>query len=148
MIRKATRADWPRISEIRLAVQENRLSNPASIASVGIASIGPVTAWLFDNSTFWVWEEDGAIQGFSAADPRDGTIFALFVHPSYERRGIGRALLPLACEVLRASGHAAAILTTEAATRAERFYRMGGWIEIGRKDDGQIVFQKCLLKSK
>ncbi len=148
MIRKATRADWPRISEIRLAVQENRLSNPVSIASVGIASIGPVTAWLFDNSTFWVWEEDGAIQGFSAADPRDGTIFALFVHPSYERRGIGRALLPLACEVLRASGHAAARLTTEAATRAERFYRMGGWIEIGRKDNGQIVFQKSLLKSK
>ena len=63
MIRKATRADWPRISEIRLAVQENRLSNPASIASVGIASVGPLTDWLFDNSIFWVWEEDGAIRG-------------------------------------------------------------------------------------
>ena len=148
MIRKATRADWPRISEIRLAVQENRLSNPASIASVGIASVGPVTAWLFDNSTFWVWEEDGAIQGFSAADPRDGTIFALFVHPSYERRGIGRALLPLACEDLRASGYATAKLTTASATRAERFYRMDGWVEMGRQGDGQIVFQKRLLKSK
>jgi GNAT superfamily N-acetyltransferase len=148
VIRKATRADWPRISEIRLAVLENRLSNPASIAAVGIASVGPVTDWLFDNSTFWVWEEDGAIQGFSAGDPRDGTIFALFVHPAYERRGIGRALLPLACEVLRAGGHATAKLTTEPATRAERFYRMDGWIEIGRQDDGQIVFQKSLMKSK
>src|SRR3977135_2977219 len=107
MIRKATRADWPRISEIRLAVQENRLSNPASIASVGIASVGPVTVWLFDNSTFWVWEEDGAIQGFSAADPRDGTIFALFVHPSYEKRGSGRALLPPSCGIPNASRHAA-----------------------------------------
>lgn len=139
MIRKATRADLPRIFEIRYAVRENRLLNPVSIASVG-----PVTDWLFDNSTFWVWEEDGAIQGFSAADPRDGSIFALFVHPSYERRGIGRALLPLACEVLRANGHASAKLTTEAATRAERFYRMDGWLEIGRQDDGQIVFQKSL----
>jgi len=55
-------------------------------------------------------------------DPRDGSIFALFVHPNYERRGIGRALWPLACEILRASGHAAAMLTTEPSTRAERFY--------------------------
>ena len=148
MIRKATRAAWPRISEIRLAVQENRLSNPASIASVGIASVGPAADWLFDNSTFWVWEEDGAIQGFSAGDPRDGSIFALFVHPSYERRGIGRALLPLACEDLRASGYATAKLTTASATRAERFYRMDGWVEMGRQGDGQIVFQKRLLKSK
>ena len=140
MIRKATRADLPRISEIRFAVRENRLSNPASI--------GPVVDWLFDNSTFWVWEEDGAIQGFSAADPRDGSIFALSVHPSYERRGIGRALLPLACNVLKESGHAIATLTTEAGTGAERFYRIDGWAEVGRKEDGQIVFQKSLLGSK
>jgi GNAT superfamily N-acetyltransferase len=137
MIRKATRVDYPRISEIRFAVRENRLSNPASI--------GPVVDWLFDNSTFWVWEEDGAIQGFSAADPRDGSIFALFVHPSYERRGIGRALLTLDCSVLKESGHAIATLTTEAGTRAERFYRIDGWIEVGRKEDGQIVFQKSPL---
>jgi GNAT superfamily N-acetyltransferase len=84
MIRKATRADYSRISEIRLAVRENRLSKPDSI--------GPLVDWLFDNSTFWVWEEDGTIQGFSAGDPRDGSICALFVHPSHERRGIGRAL--------------------------------------------------------
>jgi GNAT superfamily N-acetyltransferase len=136
MIRKATRADYPRISEIRLAVRENRLSNPDAI--------GSAVDWIFDHSTFWVWEQDGAIQGFSAADPRDGTIFALFVHPSYERRGIGRALLPLACQILRDSGHATATLTTQAASRAERFYRLDGWAEIGRKGDGQVVFQKPL----
>ena len=96
MIRKATRADYPRISEIRLTVRENRLSKPDSIE--------PLVDWLFDNSTFWVWEEDGTIQGFSAGDPRDGSICALFVHPSHERRGIGRALLRLACDTLRESG--------------------------------------------
>jgi GNAT superfamily N-acetyltransferase len=136
MIRRATRADYPRISDIRFAVRENRPGNPAVIESL--------VDWLFDNSTFWVWEEDGAIQGFSAADPRDGSICALFVHPSYEGRGIGRALLPLACDTLKASGHAMAVLTTEAGTRAERFYRADGWTEIGRKDDGQIIFQKSL----
>ena len=137
MIRKATRADRQRIWEIRFAVRENRPSNPALVEKL--------TAWLFDNSTFWVWEEDGAIQAFSAADPRDGSICALFVDPLYERRGIGRALLPLACDILKTSGHATAVLTTEAGTRAERFYRTDGWAELGRQADGQIIFQKRLL---
>ena len=140
MIRKATRADHPRISEVRSAVHENRLRDSQS------ESVGLVANWLFDNSTFWVWEEDGAIQGFSAADPRDGSIFALFVDPHYEGRGIGRALLPLACEILGASGHATARLTTDPGTRAERFYRMDGWTEIGRQEDCQIIFQKALPK--
>jgi GNAT superfamily N-acetyltransferase len=140
MIRKATRADYPRISEVRSAVHENRLRDSE------LESVRLVASWVFDNSTFWVWEEDGAIQGFSAADPRDGSIFGLFVHPLYEGRGIGRSLLPLACEILRASGHATARLTTDPGTRAERFYRMDGWAEIGRQQDGQIIFQKALPK--
>jgi GNAT superfamily N-acetyltransferase len=142
VIRKATRADAPRISEIRFAVRENRPANAAVIAV-----IAKLVDWLFDNSTIWVWDEDGAVQGFSAADPRDGSICALFVDPSYERRGIGRALLPFACNVLKESGHATAVLTTEAGTRAERFYRTDGWTEVGRKEDGQIIFQKSLLGS-
>ncbi|HEY7297905.1 MAG TPA: GNAT family N-acetyltransferase [Xanthobacteraceae bacterium] len=133
-IRKATGADRQRISEIRFAVRENRPSNPALIERL--------VDWLFANSTVWVWEEDGVIQGFSAADPRDESICALFVHPCYERRGIGRALLPLACDVLKDSGYTTAVLSTEAGTRAERFYRTDGWTEVGCKEDGQIIFQK------
>lgn len=49
---------------------------------------------------FVVWVEDNNIVGFSAADPRDGSIFALFVEEAYERRGIGRALFERACKVL------------------------------------------------
>jgi len=136
MIRKATTADRPRISDVRLAVRENVLSNPGKIEQTAL--------WIYENSAFWVWEQDGAVQGFSAADPRDGTIFALFVHPDYEGRGIGRTLLPLACDELRAAGHSVATLNTVAGTRAERFYREDGWTEVGRKEDGQIVFRKPL----
>jgi GNAT superfamily N-acetyltransferase len=138
LIRKATAADRPRIAEVRNAVRENRL-NPANADRVdGTAD------WIFQNGTFWVWEQDGAIQGFSVADPRDGTIFGLFVHPDYEGRGIARALLPLACEDLRIAGHTVATLTTDPGSRAERFYRADGWSETGRQDDGQIIFQKRL----
>jgi GNAT superfamily N-acetyltransferase len=135
MIRKATREDIPRLFKIRYAVQENRLTNPDAVTVADCE-------WFIDNSVFWLWMEDGDIQGFSAADPRDGFIFALFVDPSYEGRGIGQKLLPLACETLKAAGYQAATLNTEPSTRAERFYRRNGWTEIGRKDDGQIVFQK------
>ena len=84
------------------------------------------------------------MQGFSVADPRDGTIFGLFIHPDYEGRGLARALLPRACEDLRAAGFTVATLTTGPGTRAERFYRENGWEETGRQDDGEIIFRKAL----
>jgi GNAT superfamily N-acetyltransferase len=135
LIRKATRDDISRIFEIRGAVKENRLRDPNRVTVADCE-------WFIDNSVFWLWVEDGSIQGFSAADPRDGSIFALFVHPTCEGRGIGQKLLPLACGTLEEAGHQSAILATEPTTRAERFYRLNGWTEIGRKDDGQIVFRK------
>ena len=138
MIRKAALADRPRISEVRLVVQENRLS------AASVAKVETTADWIFENGAFWVWEEDGAVQGFAVADPRDGTIFGLLIHPDYEGRGIARALLPRACEDLRAAGFAAATLTTGAGTRAERFYREDGWQETGRQDDGEVVFRKSL----
>lgn len=138
MIRKATIADRARIAEVRLAVRENRLSQAS------VARVDRTADWIFDNAAFWVWEEDGAVQGFAVADPRDGTIFGLFIHPDYEGRGLARALLPRACEDLRGAGFSAATLTTGAGTRAERFYRANGWEETGRQDDGQIVFRKPL----
>ena len=138
MIRKATSVDRPRISEVRLAVRENQLS------ATSVSKVEATSDWIFDNATFWVWEEAGAVQGFSVADPRDGTIFGLVIHPDYEGRGIARALLPRACEDLRAAGFAAATLTTGPGTRAERFYRTNGWEDTGRQDNGEIVFRKAL----
>ena len=138
MIRKATSVDRPRISEVRLAVRETQLS------ATSVSKVEATSDWIFDNATFWVWEEAGAVQGFSVADPRDGTIFGLFIHPDYEGRGLGRALLPRACEDLRAAGFAAAMLTTGPGTRAERFYRENGWEETGRQADGEIIFRKSL----
>jgi GNAT superfamily N-acetyltransferase len=135
LIRKATREDLPRIFEIRASVNENRLNDPSRVTVADCE-------WFIANAAFWVYVENDIVQGFSAGDPRDGMIFALFVDPQCEGRGIGRSLLPLACDTLREAGHAIARLETDAGTRAERFYRTDGWQEIGRKDDGQIIFQR------
>lgn len=136
MIRTATRADLPRITEIRMAVRENVLSRPEKIVEA--------VDYLIDRDAFWVFEADGAIHGFSSADPRDGSIFALFMDRASEGRGIARLLLDAACSHLTKAGHQRAWLSTDAGTRADRFYRHQGWTEIGRNADGEIRFEKVL----
>jgi GNAT superfamily N-acetyltransferase len=126
--------------EIRHLVRENRLSDPNLVTAADCVA-------FIERSEMWVWEEDGVIQGFAAGDVRDGWIFALFVAPEYEGRGIGQALLPLACETLRKAGYAVATLSTEESTRAERFYRTNGWTANGKNHKGEIVFQKTLCRT-
>jgi GNAT superfamily N-acetyltransferase len=137
MLRRATGTDTPRICEIRDSVDENRLSDPSRVTPADIA-------WFLESGPIWVWEEDGAVAGFSAGDPRDGWVWALFVAPGHEGKGIGRALLKATCDRLRETGHRTATLSTEPGTRAERHYRADGWIVTGSNTKGELVFQKPL----
>ena len=134
MIRNASRADIPRLKEIRGAVRENKLRDPSRVTTDDIC-------WFIDNPGIFVWEEDGRIVGFSAADPRDGNIWALFMDEAYEGRGIARALFERACNVLQDSGCSRMWLETWPGTRAERFYRRAGWRATGIRD-GNLVFEK------
>jgi GNAT superfamily N-acetyltransferase len=135
---RATHADVPRIMEIRHAVRENRLFDPNSVRAADCIA-------FIDKAEMWVWADPaGEVQGFSAGDPRDGSIWALFVDPAHEGRGIGRALLALACSTVQSADFGMVKLTTEPGTRAERFYRMNGWIETGHSAKGEIVFRRRL----
>jgi ribosomal protein S18 acetylase RimI-like enzyme len=136
-IRRAVHGDVPRIMSIRHAVLENRLSDPNSVTPADCIA-------FIDRSEIWVWVEDETILGFAAGDPSNGQIFALFVDPKHERRGIGRALLSLACATIRNAGHCVATLSTDPGTRAERFYRADGWMTTGVNSKGEIVFEKRL----
>ena len=136
-IRRANHHDIPRITEIRLSVRENRLTDPSRVTPADVA-------WFIDNPGIWLWEESGTIQGFSAADTRDGSIWALFVTPGQEGRGIGRALLAKACDVLREAGFTRATLGTGAGTRAEGFYRNDGWIRTGKMKDDDVELTRDL----
>ena len=135
MIRNAVEADIPRIVEIRGAVRENRLRDPSRVTLDDIR-------WFIANPGIFVWEEDGRIVGFAAADPRNGNIWALFMDQDYEGRGFARRLFERACAVLRAAGCARMWLTTTPGTRAERFYLKAGWTVAGIEGD-QLVFEFC-----
>jgi GNAT superfamily N-acetyltransferase len=138
MIRPATPTDIARIFEIRNNVGENRLSDPSAVTEADAVR-------FIEQGALWVWQEaDGLVTGFSGSDKRDGSIWALFVAPGHDGKGIGRALLKTACDALREAGHCAATLSTEPGTRAERHYRADGWTVTGTNQKGEFVFQKPL----
>jgi len=134
MIRNAGRADIPRLREIRDTVRENKLGDPSRVTIDHYH-------WFIDNPGIFVWEEGGRIAGFSAADPRDGNITALFMDEAFEGRGIAQALFARACDVLQRAGCPRMWLTTDPGTRAERFYRKAGWRVTGSRN-GELVFEK------
>ena len=133
-IRRARPGDHARVTEIRNSVTENVLSDPSRVTIEHYK-------WFEQNPGVWLWEEDGRILGFSAADTRDGTIWALFIDPGHEGRGIGRALLAKACDVLREAGHRTATLGTEPGSRADGFYRQAGWIALHIDKRGEQILR-------
>jgi ribosomal protein S18 acetylase RimI-like enzyme len=137
MIRSATVSDIPRLVEIRGSVRENRLSDPRQVTIADYE-------WHIAHGPIHVWEEKGVIAGMSAGDRRDGSIWGLFVDPTYEGRGIGQALTAAACRSLADAGHATAKLSTDAGARAERFYLRNGWSAQGFTERGEIIFTKAL----
>ena len=134
LIRRATEADRERISEIRFSVTENVLRDRSRVTH-------DMVTWFIENPGIWLWEEDGNVLGFSSADTRDGTIFALFIDPAHERRGIGRALFARALDSLREAGHKIGSLTTQPGSRADRFYQKAGWKVMGTTDRGERIFE-------
>jgi GNAT superfamily N-acetyltransferase len=134
-MRSAVHADIPRMVELRASVHENRLGDPTRVTLADYM-------WFIDNAAIHVWEVSDTIRGLSAGDPRDG--WALFVDSAFEGRGIGQALIAASCFTLRQAGHRSVTLSTDAGTRAERFYLRNGWTPQGRNPRGEIIFSKAL----
>lgn len=130
-VRVATRADVPAVFEIRYAVRENRLSSTVIAHDDYFREI-EVTG------RGWVAVLDGTIRGFSVGRRTDSNIWALFVHPDSDRRGLGRALHDPMVAWLFAQGNLRLWLTTTPATRAEAFYRRAGWRDTGPARGGEI----------
>jgi ribosomal protein S18 acetylase RimI-like enzyme len=137
MLRVATHGDIPGLMEIRGSVRENRLIDPSHVTLADYS-------WFIEHATIHVWEKDNCIQGFSAGDPRDGSIWALFLHPAHEGRAVGQTLIQAACSSLLEAGYQFATLSTEPQTRAQYFYERNGWIAKGNTSTGEVKFEKLL----
>jgi GNAT superfamily N-acetyltransferase len=122
VFRRAVSADIPAMSRIRLSVTENVLSDPARITGRMYED------FLEKSGRGWVAERAGEIVAFCYADKDNASIWALFVRPGEEGRGLGRSLLKGAVDWLFEIGHERVHLSTGAGTRADRFYAAQGWL--------------------
>lgn len=123
-IRPATAADISGLFQVRTSVVENALSRD-ELAALGITETS-IADMIAQAPCAWVADEDGRIVGFSMVDLDEGALFAAFVLPSHQGRGIGRRLVQPAEEALF-ERHAVAWLETAKVTRAAGFYRHLGW---------------------
>lgn len=129
-------ADIPAMSRIRLSVTENTLSNPAKVTQQMYQD------YLDLLGRGWVCCNGKKIVGFAYASRDDASIWALFIQPGYEGRGIGRKLMGFAESWLFNIGAPAILLETGRGTRAERFYTEAGWIADAGTDQRNVTFRK------
>lgn len=135
IFREAKVEDIPALSAIRLSVRENVLSDPRKVTPEMFAD------YLGVSGKGWLCEVEGEAVGFAVASLRDASIWALFVRPGYEGRGIGTRLLQLATGWLFDMGAPSISLSTDANTRADRLYESLGWERGEIKSDGEVCYR-------
>lgn len=133
--RVATIEDIPQIHAVRTAVTENRLSNPNLITTADYIS------FLTERGQGWVCEAGERIVGFAIVDMLEDNVWALFLLPGYEGRGIGKELQRLMLDWFFTNGKGYIWLGTSPGTRAAAFYRMTGWKEAGWHGEKEIKFE-------
>ncbi len=133
-LRQARRADIPAIHAVRMSVRENQLTSGAITENDYVLHLESV-------GRGWVIETAGQIVAVGVGNAQSGNIWALFVHPNFERRGFGRRLLDTSVEWLWSQGLTRLWLTTEPATRAQSFYESAGWLNLGTTEHGEVRFE-------
>jgi GNAT superfamily N-acetyltransferase len=138
-MRQARRDDIAAMHRVRMAVRENRLTST-------VITEADYNAAIEDHGRGWVVEAGGEVVGFAVGEARDGNIWALFVDPDHEGRGYGRRLHDAMIAWLRSRGLERLWLTTDANTRAQRFYQAAGWQHAGRTKEGALRLELRLNK--
>lgn len=137
--RLALPSDIEGIFNVRTSVKENHLSRE-EMEQMGINEI-VVTDMIEKNRCAWVAVEDDKVIGFSMILPDEGCLFAVFVLPEYEGRGVGRSLVGLAEQELF-KHHELAWLETDKNSRAAKFYMQLGWVKKENVSESDIRLEK------
>ena len=133
--REAIIADISQIQIVRNSVKENMLSDPALVTDKDCEE------YMTVRGKGWICEADNMIVGFAIIDVKEKNIWALFVHPEYEQKGIGKQLHNTMLDWYFNQYDSPLWLGTAPRTRAEVFYRRSGWKETGTHGKGEIKFE-------
>lgn len=137
IIREAEIEDITQIQFVRNSVKENTLSDS------NLVSDKDCVEYLKKRGKGWVCEINNVIVGFSVIDLKENNIWALFVHPNFENRGIGRELHDIMIDWYFSKSQETLWFGTSPNTRAEIFYRKSGWRETGTYGN-EIKFEMAL----
>ncbi|MEJ7587522.1 MAG: GNAT family N-acetyltransferase [Ferruginibacter sp.] len=135
IFREAQVSDIPQMQFVRNAVTENGLSTP------GLINDQDNEEYLTVHGKGWVCVVNKCIVGFSIADLEENKIWALFVHPHHEGKGIGKKLHNLMLDWYFEHTKETVWLGTAPGTRAEKFYKCMGWKETGKHGEKEIKFE-------
>ena len=135
IIRTALSSDIPQMQIVRNAVKENMLSDPALVPDKDYET------YMAKRGKGWVCTVADEVVGFAFADLKDNNVWALFVKPEYEGKGIGKQLHDTMLDWYFKQTKEAIWLGTAFDTRAETFYRMQGWKEAGTHGPKEIKFE-------
>ena len=135
IFREAQIEDIKKIQVVRNSVKENVLSDP------GLVTDKDCEDYITQRGKGWVCEIDNSVVGFAIADLEQHNIWALFLQPGYEGKGIGKKLHNIMLEWYFSKTKEKAWLGTAPHTRAEIFYRKCGWKEVGKHGKGEIKFE-------
>lgn len=133
--REAKPTDIDKMHTVRLAVQENRLSDPNRIKPEDY------TLRLTEQGKGWVCEVEGDILGFAIVDLQEASVWAMFVLPEQEGNFIGRMLHDMLVSWCFSRGIPKLTLNTAPGTRAEKFYLKSGWQKTGISPEGEVQFE-------
>ena len=135
IFRQATQEDIPAMQVVRNAVKENVLSDPSVVSN---ASYIP---YLETRGMGWICTVKNQMVGFAILDNQEKNVWALFVHPNYEAKGIGYTIHKLMLDWYFSHKQETLWLSTDAETRADKFYRRAGWEEVMRFGKNEIKFE-------
>ncbi|MBL8300867.1 MAG: GNAT family N-acetyltransferase [Rhodanobacteraceae bacterium] len=133
-IRQAVRDDMPGLWDVRYSVAENTLT-PGRISDEELRHS------IEEGGSGWVSEEHGRIVGF-AIGLISGNVWALFVRPEAEGRGIGSALHAEMLAWFSQQPPDRLWLSTGTNTRARAFYESRGWQYAGPYGPDEIRLER------
>jgi GNAT superfamily N-acetyltransferase len=140
--REAEIKDIPQIQVVRNSVTENTLSNP------GLVPDKDVEDYIINRGKGWVCEIDKTIVGFAIVSVTDNNVWALFIQPGYDKKGMGKKLHDIMMDWYFDQTDATIWLSTGPGTRAEQFYRKAGWTEAGTYGKGEVKFEMTAAQWK
>lgn len=134
-IREATTKDIKQIQVVRNSVTENTLSDPNLVTDKDCEE------FINTRGKGWVCEINNQIVGFSIIDLKEKNVWALFIHPTFEKQGIGKKLHNIMLEWYFTQTKENVWLGTSQNTRAALFYKKLGWVAIGIHQKDEIKFE-------